>query len=149
MYDHPFQWGSKRTGPDLARVGGRYSDGWHVAHLADPRSVVPESIMPGYPFLAETPLRLPDVAAHLSTNRTIGVPYSDEMIERAAQDLAAQANPDSDGAAEVAERYPGAVVSNFDGNAARLSELDAMIAYLQVLGTLVDFEAYQPEANYR
>jgi cytochrome c oxidase cbb3-type subunit 2 len=149
MYDHPFQWGSKRTGPDLARVGGRYSDGWHVAHMADPRSVVPESIMPGYPFLAETPLREVDIAGHLRTNRTVGVPYSDEMIEMAAQDLAAQADPDSDGADAVAERYPGAVVSNFDGDAARLSELDAVIAYLQMLGTLVDFEAYQPEANYR
>jgi len=149
MYDHPFQWGSKRTGPDLARVGGRYSDGWHVAHMADPRSVVPESIMPGYPFLAETPLRVADIAGHLRTNRTVGVPYSDEMIEMAVQDLAAQADPDSDGADAVAERYPGAVVSNFDGDAAQLSELDAVIAYLQMLGTLVDFESYQPEANYR
>jgi len=149
MYDHPFQWGSKRTGPDLARVGGRYSDGWHVAHMADPRSVVPESIMPGYPFLAETPLRTDDIAMHLGTNVLIGVPYSEEMIEMAGQDIAAQADPDSDGAEAVAERYPGAVVSNFDGNAAKLTELDAVIAYLQVLGTLVDFEAYEPEANYR
>jgi len=149
VYDRPFQWGSKRTGPDLHRVGGRYSDGWHVAHMADPRSVVPESIMPGYPFLAETPLRIPDVAAHLRTNRAVGVPYSDDMIEMAEQDLTAQADPDSDGASEVAERYPGAVVSNFDGRAAQLTELDAVIAYLQMLGTLVDFEAYQPEANYR
>ena len=149
MYDHPFQWGSKRTGPDLARVGGRYSDAWHVAHMNDPRSVVPESIMPGYPFLAETPLRTDDIAMHLNTNVLIGVPYSAEMIEMAAQDIAAQADPDSDGAGEVTERYPGAVVSNFDGDAARLTELDAVIAYLQVLGTLVDFEAYEPEANYR
>ena len=149
MYDHPFQWGSKRTGPDLARVGGRYSDGWHVAHMADPRSVVPESIMPGYPFLAETPLVVHDVAGHLATNRAIGVPYTDEMIELAEQDLAAQADPDSDGAEGVEERYPGAVISNFDGTAAELTEMDAMIAYLQMLGTLVDFEAYQPEANYR
>jgi cytochrome c oxidase cbb3-type subunit 2 len=149
MYDHPFQWGSKRTGPDLARVGGRYSDNWHVAHMADPRSVVPESIMPGYPFLAETPLVVHDVAAHLATNRAIGVPYSDDMIEMAEQDLSAQANPDSDGADGVLERYPGALVSNFDGNAEELTELDAIIAYLQVMGTLVDFEAYQPEANYR
>ena len=149
MYDHPFQWGSKRTGPDLARVGGRYSDGWHVAHMADPRSVVPESIMPGYPFLAATPLRTDDISAHLSTNVLIGVPYSDEMIEMAGQDIAAQADPDSDGAEAVTERYPGAMVSNFDGNAAKLTELDAVIAYLQVLGTLVDFEAYEPEANYR
>ena len=149
MYDHPFQWGSKRTGPDLARVGGRYSDSWHVAHLNDPRSVVPESIMPGYPFLAQTALRTDDIADHLRTNVMIGVPYSDEMIENAAQDIVAQANPDSDGADAVAERYPGAVVSNFDGDASKLSELDAVIAYLQMMGTLVDFEAYQPEANYR
>ena len=149
MYDHPFQWGSKRTGPDLARVGGRYSDAWHVAHMGDPRSVVPESIMPGYPFLAETPLRAHDIAAHLRANRGVGVPYSDEMIEMAAQDIAAQANPDSDGADGVAERYPGAVVSNFDGKAGQLTELDAVVAYLQMLGTLVDFEAYKPEANYR
>ena len=83
MYDHPFQWGSKRTGPDLARVGGRYSDDWHVAHMNDPRSVVPESIMPGYPFLAETTLQDPDIAAHLRANRGVGVPYTDEMIEAA------------------------------------------------------------------
>ena len=149
MYDHPFQWGSKRTGPDLARVGGRYSDDWHIAHMNNPRSVVPESIMPGYPFLAETPLRTDDIAAHLRANSAIGVPYSDEMIEMAAQDIAAQADPDSDGAEDVLARYPGAVVSNFDGNAAELTELDAMIAYLQMLGTLVDFKAYQPEADYR
>ncbi len=149
MYDHPFQWGSKRTGPDLARVGGRYSDGWHKAHMNNPRSVVPESIMPGYPFLAETPLRTDDIAAHLRANSAIGVPYSDEMIEMAAQDIAAQADPDSDGAEDVIARYPKAVVSNFDGDAAKLTELDAMIAYLQMLGTLVDFKAYQPEADYR
>ena len=149
MYDHPFQWGSKRTGPDLARVGHRYSDSWHVAHLNDPRSVVPESIMPGYPFLAKTPLRTDDIADHLRTNRFIGVPYTEDMIEKARQDMAAQANPDADGAEEVAERYPGATVSNFDGDPEKLSELDAVIAYLQVLGTMVDFEAYQPEANYR
>jgi len=149
MYDHPFQWGSKRTGPDLARVGGRYSDGWHKAHMNNPRSVVPESIMPGYPFLAETPLRTDDIAAHLRANSAIGVPYSDEMIEMAGQDIAAQADPDSDGAEDVIARYPGAVVSNFDGDAAKLTELDAMIAYLQMLGTLVDFKAYQPEADYR
>ena len=149
MYDHPFQWGSKRTGPDLARVGGRYSDDWHVAHMNDPRSVVPESIMPGYPFLAETPLRMPDVAAHLRANRGVGVPYTDEMIEMAERDLAAQVDPDSDDAEGLLERYPGAKVANFDGNADELTELDAMIAYLQMLGTLVDFEAYDPEANYR
>ena len=149
MYDHPFQWGSKRTGPDLARVGGRYSDDWHVAHMNDPRSVVPESIMPGYPYLAETPLRIPDMAAHLRAKRGVGVPYSDGMVEAAEADLLAQVSPDTDEADALLERYPGAKVADFDGNPAVLSELDAMIAYLQMLGTLVDFEAYEPEADYR
>ncbi|MBA4083190.1 MAG: cytochrome-c oxidase, cbb3-type subunit II, partial [Erythrobacter sp.] len=87
MYDHPFQWGSKRTGPDLARVGGRYSDAWHVQHLKAPREVVPESIMPSYAFLAETPLKVPDVAANLTALRHVGVPYSDKDIAAAANDL--------------------------------------------------------------
>ncbi len=142
MYDHPFQWGSKRTGPDLARVGGKYSDDWHVAHMNNPRSVVPESIMPGYPWLAQRKLDLGDVSENLKTLAAVGVPYSDEQIANAASDLAAQANPDSDGADAVKERYPKAVVSNFDGNAEELTELDAMIAYLQMLGTLVDFTKY-------
>ena len=83
MYDHPFQWGSKRTGPDLARVGGKYSNDWHVAHLADPREVVPESIMPGYAFLSERPLQYADIAEHLRANRAVGVLYSDDMIANA------------------------------------------------------------------
>src|SRR5579862_7072721 len=80
MYDHPFQWGSERTGPDLARVGGRYSNDWHVAHLLNPRDVVPESIMPPYAFLGERAVDLDSLADHLKTNRIVGVPYSDEMI---------------------------------------------------------------------
>jgi cytochrome c oxidase cbb3-type subunit 2 len=149
MYDHPFQWGSKRTGPDLARVGGRYSDDWHVAHMNDPRSVVPESVMPGYGFLAKTPLRIDDIAAHLATNRTIGVPYTDDMIAEAASDVSRQVNPDADGGEAFLERYPGAQVREFDGNPEMVSELDAMIAYLQMLGTLVDFDLYQPKENLR
>jgi cytochrome c oxidase cbb3-type subunit 2 len=149
MYDHPFQWGSKRTGPDLARVGGRYSDDWHVAHMNDPRSVVPESVMPGYGFLAKTPLRIDDIAAHLATNRTIGVPYTDDMIAEAASDVSRQVNPDADGGEAFLERYPGAQVREFDGNPEIVSELDAMIAYLQMLGTLVDFDLYQPKENLR
>src|SRR5215471_9239058 len=94
MYDHPFQWGSKRTGPDLARVGGRYSDEWQVAHLIDPRSIVPESVMPTYGFLASTPLDFDLIAAHMQTNRLVGVPYSDDQIEHAAADLRAQASAD-------------------------------------------------------
>ena len=149
MYDHPFQWGSKRTGPDLARVGGKYSDEWHRAHMIDPRALVPESVMPGYPFLAENPVRSHDIANHLEANRMIGVPYTTEMIEVAATDIAAQANPDSDGADAVIERYPGANVRDFDGKPGQPTELDALIAYLQVLGTMVDFSSYNADDNLR
>ena len=149
MYDHPFQWGSKRTGPDLARVGGRYSDEWHVAHMADPRAIVPQSVMPGYPFLAKTRLKGEHIADHLAANRTVGVPYSDAMIENALADLQAQAVTDGDGAEALAERYPGAIARDFDGNPAVVSELDALIAYLQVLGTMVDFATFAPETARR
>ncbi|MGP1394700.1 MAG: cytochrome-c oxidase, cbb3-type subunit II [Inquilinaceae bacterium] len=144
MYDHPFQWGSKRTGPDLARVGGKYSNEWHVAHLIDPRSVVPESIMPTYAFLAERELRTDDIADHLRANRTVGVPYSDEMIENALADLQAQADPFSDTDGLLA-RYPRAAVADFDGDPRRITEIEAVVAYLQMLGTLVDFSDYGPE----
>jgi cytochrome c oxidase cbb3-type subunit 2 len=144
MYDHPFQWGSKRTGPDLARVGGKYSDEWHVAHMAEPRAVVPESIMPAYPFLLDKPVRTSDIAAHLRANRTVGVPYTDEMIENARADLEAQQNPDAD-TAGLARRYPKAVIGAFDGDPMKLTEMDALIAYLQVLGTMVDFSAVTPQ----
>ena len=147
MYDHPFQWGSKRTGPDLARVGGRYSDEWHVQHLIDPRSVVPESNMPTYAFLNRS-LDLANPAGHLVANRGVGVPYTDAMIENARADLVAQADPNAD-TSGLLERYPKAVVSNFDGNAGHLSEMDALVAYLQMLGTLVDFSVYEPEQNDR
>lgn len=149
MYDHPFQWGSKRTGPDLARVGGRYSNEWHVAHMINPRAVVPESIMPGYPHLATTAVRTDDIADHLKANVGVGVPYGDDMIESAYVDLMAQSNPDADGVDDLMARYPKAVVADFDGNPAFVSELDAMVAYLQMLGTLVDFDSYQPEENLR
>ncbi len=140
MYDHPFQWGSKRTGPDLARTGGRYSDEWHVTHLTNPQSVVPESIMPSYGFLAERALKPGDMRAHLTALKRVGVPYSAETIAVANDDLAAQANPDADTEALKA-RYPKAQTRDFDGDPARLTEMDALVAYLQMLGTLVDFEA--------
>ena len=142
MYDHPFQWGSKRTGPDLARVGGRYSDQWHADHLIDPRAVVPESIMPGYPWLAATKLDTADIAARLSTLRTVGVPYSDEMITKAQQDLVAQIDPDSPRARELLTRYPKAKVVALPREGAEPTELDAMIAYLQALGQMVDFATF-------
>lgn len=140
MYDHPFQWGSKRTGPDLARVGGRYSDEWHVQHLKEPRSVVPESIMPSYSFLSETTIDVPDPSANLTALRRVGVPYSDTDIAQAGADLMAQANPEAD-AGDFATRYPKAQIRDFDGNPARVTEMDALVAYLQMLGTLVDVES--------
>lgn len=149
MYDHPFQWGSKRTGPDLARVGGRYSDEWHVDHLVKPQNVVPESIMPSYSFLKANRLRTDDIADHLKANRTVGVPYTDDMIANAEADMKAQANPDSEGVEGLQTRYKHANVRVFDGNPQELTEMDALIAYLQMLGTLVDFKAYQADQNYR
>ena len=148
MYDHPFQWGSKRTGPDLARVGGKYSDDWHVQHLLNPRNVVPESIMPSYAFLAETDLKFPDAAAHLKTNRLVGVPYTDEDIANAQGDLVLQASAGGDAAALQA-RYPKAQVRDYDGNPNRVTEMDALVAYLQMLGTLVDFNSYNASENAR
>ncbi|MDE2303625.1 MAG: cytochrome-c oxidase, cbb3-type subunit II [Sphingomonadales bacterium] len=138
MYDHPFQWGSERTGPDLARVGGKYSDAWHVQHLKDPRSVVPESIMPSYAFLAQTPLSAGEggtMQGELKALRLAGVPYSDADIASADDDLKAQA---TDSGADLARRYPGAQSRDFDGQPGRLTEMDALVAYLQVLGTMVD-----------
>jgi cytochrome c oxidase cbb3-type subunit 2 len=142
MYDHPFQWGSKRTGPDLARIGGKYSDEWHVAHMVNPRSVVPESIMPGYPWLADRKLDYADIGARLKANQIVGVPYTEEMVQNARADLEAQALTESEGSAAVSQRYPKAVVRTFDGDPAKVSELDALIAYMQVLGTLVDFTKF-------
>jgi cytochrome c oxidase cbb3-type subunit II len=153
MYDHPFQWGSKRTGPDLARVGGRYSDSWHVEHLINPRALVPESVMPGYPFLANTPLDFPHPEAHLRANARLGVPYDANMIAVAKADLSLQASP-QEGADEAAvkaflSRYPKAQLRDFDGNPKQVSEMDALVAYLQMLGRLVDFKTYEPQRDLR
>ena len=146
MYDHPFQWGSKRTGPDLARVGGRYSDDWHVDHLRDPQSVVPESVMPKYDFLERTRVDGKYIGDLLATNAIVGVPYTDDMVEQAQRDFLAQADPDRDYDG-LLERYGENVnVRNFDGQPG-VSEADALIAYLQMLGTLVDFSTFTPDAN--
>ncbi len=148
MYDRPFQWGSKRTGPDLARVGGKYSDAWHQDHLRNPRSVVPGSIMPNYDFLETTDLDFSHAADTLRTQAELGVPYSQEDIAAAVADVHTQVTPASD-AEELLKRYPKANVRDFDGNPARISEADALIAYLQVLGTEVDFKLYDDKANMR
>jgi cytochrome c oxidase cbb3-type subunit 2 len=149
MYDHPFQWGSKRTGPDLARVGGKYSNAWHVQHMISPRSVVPESVMPPYAFMAERDLDYRYIADHLVANSRVGVPYTEEMIQNARRDVISQARPDADFAdldglaARYGERVP---LGDFDGAPGRITEMDAIVAYLQMLGTLVDFSTYDATA---
>ena len=143
-YDHPMLWGSKRTGPDLARVGGKYSDEWHVAHLIDPRDVVPESVMPAYRYLNDAKLKTNDLPQHLAALKKLGVPYTDEMIENAAHDAYGQSAPDSEQAQGARSRYGKATgIRAFDGNPGKVTELDALVAYLQILGRLTD-EAHKP-----
>lgn len=148
MYDHPFQWGSKRTGPDLARVGGRYSNEWHVQHLSDPRSLVPESIMPKYAFLASTELDYRNIGDSLRANAIVGVPYTEADIANAANDVVAQAGYEAS-STSLLERYAKVNTGDFDGNPMKITEMDALVAYLQMLGTLVDFTTYDAPANYR
>ncbi len=144
MYDHPFQWGSKRTGPDLARVGGKYSDDWHVKHLINPRSVVPESIMPTYPHLIKREAKLAGLDEDMRVLQKIGIPYTDEMIQNAVSDAVVQSSTDRD-TEGLEKRYGKKVnVRDFDENPERISEMDALVAYLQMLGTLVDFSKYEP-----
>jgi cytochrome c oxidase cbb3-type subunit 2 len=146
MYDHPFQWGSKRNGPDLARVGGKYSDSWHRQHLADPRSVVPESIMPPYAFLAQKDLDYHDIRQKLEAMRTVGVPYAQAQIDNAKEDLEAQADPFDAGGTKLKQRYGAKVAQrDFDGDPGRVTDMDALIAYLQMTGTLVDFKTFHAE----
>ena len=151
MYDHPFQWGSKRTGPDLARVGGRYSDEWHQDHFTNAKSVVPESVMPPYGFLANNVIDGRYIEDVMATHRMVGVPYSDEMMANGRADFAAQADPNADSSG-LEERYGDAAfgtpvnVRNFDGQP-DLTELDALIAYIQVLGTMVDFSTFIPDVS--
>jgi cytochrome c oxidase cbb3-type subunit II len=148
MYDRPFQWGSKRTGPDLARVGGKYSDEWHRDHLNAPKSLVPGSVMPAYPWLAATELDFRHIANDLKVQAHLGVPYTPEMIENAVADVRTQATTDAD-AADLEKRYGKAQVRDFDGNPGRITEADALIAYLQLLGTQVNFKLYDGKANIR
>lgn len=146
MYDHPFQWGSKRTGPDLARVGGKYSDEWHAEHLIKPQNVVPESIMPSYKHLSNRVLNFNDLEKHLKALKITGVPYTKEMIENATKDGLAQLNPESESAENLKKRYGEKInIRDFDGNKNLPTELDALIAYLQVLGSMVDLKNYDPQ----
>jgi cytochrome c oxidase cbb3-type subunit 2 len=149
MYDHPFQWGSKRTGPDIARVGGKYSDDWHRDHLRNPRSVVPASIMPGYPWLEQTPLNIAHIDEDMAVLSVEGVPYSQEMIAAAVSDAKTQGSADDGSTATFLKRYPKAITRDLGGNVGKLTEADALIAYLQLLGTQVDFKLYDDKANIR
>jgi cytochrome c oxidase cbb3-type subunit 2 len=146
MYDHPFQWGSKRTGPDLARVGGRYSNEWHVNHLIDPRSVVPESVMPTYAWMMDRKIDGKYIGDTLATNALVGVPYTEDDIANAQADMMAQADPDADTDGLMARYGDKVTVSNFDGQP-ELTEMDALVAYLQVLGTMVDFSTFVPDGS--
>jgi len=148
MYDHPFQWGSKRNGPDLARVGGKYSDDWHRDHMRDPRAVVPSSIMPGYAFLETTPLDAFHIKNDLIALSRVGVPYTADMIDNAVVDLKAQGSPNSPNVEALQKRYPAAIVRDL-GAGGEINELDALVAYLQRLGTQVDFKLYDDKANIR
>ena len=149
QYDHPFQWGSKRTGPDLARVGGKYSSAWHAKHLTAPRSVVPESIMPNYPWLQETDLDTAGIMDKMATLKAVGVPYSltkiefDKNVEQFGEDVAKKLD------INAAEKNLAAQakLGNYDGNPDKLSEMDALVAYLQVLGTMIDFSKHD-EAEF-
>jgi cytochrome c oxidase cbb3-type subunit 2 len=144
-YDHPMLWGSKRTGPDLARVGGKYSDHWHTEHLNNPRDVVPQSVMPAYSWLLRTELKVSDLSAHLKAQRAVGVPYTDDMIANAPADAVAQASPDDD-TEGLTKRYGKATqIRDFDGNKQSVSEMDALVAYLQILGKLSG-AAHAPQA---
>jgi cytochrome c oxidase cbb3-type subunit 2 len=149
QYDHPFQWGSKRNGPDLARVGGKYSDDWHRDHLHNPRAVVAGSIMPAYPWLFTTDLDFSHIGEDMKVQADLGVPYTDAMIANAAADVETQATADAPDADALARRYPKAQARNYGGDPGRVTKADALIAYLQMLGTLVDFKLYDDKANIR
>ena len=166
QFDHPFQWGSKRTGPDLARVGNKYSDAWHREHLMNPRNVVPESVMPGYAYLMDKEVKIAGFGKHLATlnltaNNGKGNMYSDDQVANAEADLVAQAKPGAD-TKGLFDRYKtipagkteaDAVIkvtaADFDGQPDKITEMDALIAYLQMLGTLVDFSTFKTEVEPR
>lgn len=144
QYDHPFQWGSKRTGPDLARVGGKYSNAWHVAHLIRPTDVVPQSIMPNYPWLMDTDLDFSDVQDRMRALKMTGVPYSETQAEydRNIADFGVEVADQLDILRAEENLMKQALKNDYDGQPARITEMDALVAYLQVLGTMVDFSRY-------
>ena len=144
-YDHPFQWGSKRTGPDLARVGNKYSTEWHVAHMVNPRDVVPLSIMPNYPWLLENDLDFSDVQNRMRALKMTGVPYSEsqEEYDSNVAEFGADVADQLDILQAEENLMAQALANDYDGQRDRITEMDAMIAYLQMLGTMVDFSQYE------
>ncbi len=147
QYDHPFQWGSKRTGPDLARVGKKYSNEWQVAHLISPRSMVPQSVMPNFPWLLTTQLDYSDIEDRMKALRITGVPYSltkaeyDANVKKFGPDVANMLDINNARKNLMAQAEQG----NYDGDSSNISEMDALVAYLQVLGTMVDFRKYDDD----
>lgn len=144
-YDHPFQWGSKRTGPDLARVGGKYSDEWQTQHMVNPQALVPDSVMPPYPWLLSTELDYSDIEQRMIALKRTGVPYSlseEEFrrnVEEYGEEMAKKLHiPNAKATLEAQAKS-----RNWDGDPSRVTEMDAMVAYLQMLGTLVDFSQYE------
>ena len=146
-YDHPFQWGSKRTGPDLARVGKKYSNEWHVQHLTAPRSMVPESVMPNYPWLLTTALDTSDIGDRMRALRATGVPYSvsqaehEKNVKEFGIEVAKQLHIPNGQKTLIEQAQAG----NYDGDRSNVTEMDALVAYLQVLGTMVDFSRYDDD----
>lgn len=145
MYDHPFQWGSKRTGPDLARVGGKYSDDWHIEHLHNPRGLVPESIMPAYPWLMHDALDIARIEPTMQALAVVGVPYSAEDLANWQDDLRVQLAMEEDPAKveSFQKRYPGAFIRKFNNRSDEITKMDAIVGYLQSLGNRVDFKTNQ------
>ncbi len=147
QYDHPFQWGSKRTGPDLARVGKKYSNEWMTQHLVAPRSLVPESVMPNFPWLLTTQLDISDVEDRMKALRTTGVPYSltkaeyDANVKKFGKETADMLDINKARQNLIKQAEEG----NYDGDRSNISEMDALVAYLQVLGTMVDFSKYNDD----
>lgn len=142
MYDYPFMWGSKRTGPDLARVGEKYSDDWHAQHLYNPRSVVPQSIMPGYSFMSNSILDTKNLKRKMEVLKELGVPYTQTDIDNYEDDIKVQLslNENSTLVEEFKKRYPGAAIRKFNKKSIDVTEMDAIIAYLQGLGLKIDLK---------
>ena len=142
VYDYPFAWGSKRTGPDLARVGGKYSDDWHLEHLYNPRALVPQSIMPAYSFLLKAELDIKEIQRQMEILQSLGVPYSDNDLANYKEDIKIQLGLETDQNKidDFIKRYPKANIRKFNNKTSSITEMDALVAHLQSLGTKADLK---------